>query len=121
MTNLEINVLRYCLASVWLLTAGVTLFCFSERDSLALLAPLGLHGEFARLALYGAVLCDTLLGLASVFFPSRRLWQAQALLIVLYSALIAIYLPQFYAHPFGPMLKNLPILALLWLLSRHSK
>jgi hypothetical protein len=41
---------------------------------------------------------------------------AQVLLIAGYSVLIAIALPEFLWHPFGPILKNLPILALLFVL-----
>ncbi len=120
MKTQEIKLLRYCLASVWLLTALVSWF-YPVADNLALLAPLGLHGDAAYLALYAAIAVDSALGVATLFFPSRRLWQVQALLIVVYSSLIAMYLPQFYLHPFGPMLKNLPILALLWLLSLYPE
>jgi len=33
-----------------------------------------------------------------------------------YSAIIAVALPAFLSHPFGPVLKNLPILAILLIL-----
>jgi hypothetical protein len=50
--------------------------------------------------------------------PRRRraLWLVQAALIVFYSAVITLRLPEFWLHPYGPVLKNLPILALLALL-----
>ena len=47
---------------------------------------------------------------------ARWLWIAQAAVILVYSAIIAVALPEFLAHPFGPVVKNLPILALLALL-----
>ena len=37
-------------------------------------------------------------------------------LIGVYSVVIASILPQFLVHPFGPLLKNLPLLAAIWLL-----
>jgi hypothetical protein len=36
--------------------------------------------------------------------------------IVLYTALITFGLPEFWLHPFAPVLKNLPMLAAIWLL-----
>jgi hypothetical protein len=44
------------------------------------------------------------------------LWRAQAALIVAYSVIIAIWLPEYWLHPYGPMLKNIPLLAVLVLL-----
>jgi hypothetical protein len=32
-----------------------------------------------------------------------------------------VYLPEFWLHPFGPMLKNLPLLAVLGLLLAFEK
>ena len=37
-------------------------------------------------------------------------------LILGYTAIITIALPEFWLHPYGPVLKNLPLLAALWLL-----
>jgi hypothetical protein len=43
----------------------------------------------------------------------------QALLIVAYTAIISVRLPGFWLHPYGPLTKNLPLLAaiatLAWL------
>jgi hypothetical protein len=33
-----------------------------------------------------------------------------------YTALITVFLPEFWLHPYGPLLKNLPMLAALALL-----
>ena len=41
---------------------------------------------------------------------------SQIAIIVAYTAIISVGLPEFCAHPFGPVLKNLPILAALLLL-----
>ncbi|MNV93557.1 hypothetical protein D3C71_1882650 [compost metagenome] len=45
-------------------------------------------------------------------------------LILVYSLIISLWLPEFWAHPYGPMIKNLPMLALttllLWLESPHG-
>lgn len=108
--------LRIALALVWLITAFVCLFAYPVEDSLQLLARTGLTGATAQVALYGAIALDLGLGWATLFRPGRRLWLAQLLLVTFYSAVIAICLPEYLSHPYGPISKNLPILALLLIL-----
>lgn len=113
--------LRLVLTAVWLITAWVSLFAYPIADSLALLARTGLTGTPALIALTGAALLDAAFGLATLFAPGRRLWLAQMVLIAGYSAVIAVCLPEFLIHPYGPLSKNLPILAVLILLFAEEK
>ena len=46
----------------------------------------------------------------------RVLWIAQAALILCYTIIITARLPEYWLHPYGPILKNLPMLAALGLL-----
>jgi uncharacterized protein YbjT (DUF2867 family) len=114
--------LHASLAAVWLVTAWVSLFAYPRADSLALLARAGVPASWQPLMLWGASLMDLLLGLATLValalpVPARRaLWWAQITLMSVYTVIISLRLPEFWAHPYGPMLKNLPILALLLLL-----
>jgi uncharacterized protein YbjT (DUF2867 family) len=109
----QVPLLRGVLAIVWLASGLISAFVYPHTASLALLARVGLHSLLAELALYGASLLDVVLGLATLLRPGRRLWQAQIAVMLFYSAVIAIALPEFLSEPFGPLLKNLPILALL--------
>jgi len=110
-------VLRYAIAAVWIITAIVSLGLYPIEDSLALLAQAGVPAELQLPALYGAAGLDLLLGLGTLFLPRRRwLWVAQLGLIGVYSVVIALKLPEFLVHPFGPLIKNLPLLAAIWLL-----
>lgn len=113
--------LRLALAAVWLITAWVSLFAWPIADSLALLARTGLNGDLALAALIGAALLDAAIGLATLFAPGRRLWLGQMALIAGYSAVIAVCLPEFLIHPYGPVSKNLPILAVLILLHAEEE
>lgn len=108
--------LRGALAIVWLVTAALSAGLYPRDQSLALLAAVGLHGASALAALYGAAALDAVMGLATLFRPGRRLWWSQIALIAGYTLIIAGALPEYLIHPFGPVLKNLPILALLALL-----
>lgn len=108
--------LRASLALVWLITGLLSLGIYPLDDSLALLARTGLSGTPAIVALYGAAGLDLTFGWATLFRPGRRLWLAQITLIAGYSLVIALCLPEYLIHPFGPLSKNLPILALLFVL-----
>jgi uncharacterized protein YbjT (DUF2867 family) len=112
--------LRWSIALLWLWTGVVSLGLYPAADSLALLARVGLHGTLAQIALYGAAGLDLLLGVATIAATARwrgAVWAAQLLLILGYTALITVFLPEYWLHPYGPISKNLPILAaiaLLW-------
>lgn len=113
--------LRWVLAIVWLATAIVSAFVHPQADSLALLARVGIEGIPAIAALYGAAALDFVFGIACIVRPRRALWLAQGALILGYSAAIAACLPEYLWHPFGPLLKNLPILAILFILFAEEK
>jgi hypothetical protein len=69
----------------------------------------------APAALYGAAALDLLLGLLSLSARRRpSLWLIQIAVIVGYTIIVTVKLPEFWLHPYGPMLKNLPMLAAIW-------
>jgi hypothetical protein len=109
----QIPLLRGSIAAVWFISALVTVFIHPRTDSLAMLARAGFTGTLAVLALYGAAALDFALGVATLLRPRRSTWVAQALLILAYTAIIAVALPEWLSHPFTPIVKNLPILAIL--------
>jgi hypothetical protein len=121
MTPHELRALRWTLAAVWLVTGIVVLWFYPLQDSLKLVARVGLTGAPALAAVYLGGLLDVVMGVLTLFWGGRWLWRAQAALIVGYTLIISVFLPEFWLHPFGPILKNLPILCLLWLLHRHPK
>ena len=114
-------ILRLSVAAVWIVTGIVSLGLFPVDESLALLARTGLHGTPARVALYGAAVLDLALGIAVLCWRSPWLWRAQLVLILGYTAIISWKLPEFWLHPYGPISKNLPMLALLWLLHEYDR
>lgn len=118
--------LRWSLALLWLWTGIVSLGLYPVADSMVLLARVGLHGIAATIALYAAAGLDLLLGIATIAVPAPRrgpVWAAQLLLIVAYTVLITLFLPEYWLHPYGPISKNVPLLAaivLLWALEPHA-
>ena len=105
---------RLTLAVVWLFTGIISLGLYPVDDSYLLLAQVGISGTLAPFFLYGAAALDLAIGL--VLLSSLKgawLWWLQGIVVLGYSAIISVFLPQFWLHPFGPLLKNLPILALI--------
>jgi uncharacterized protein YbjT (DUF2867 family) len=114
--------LRAAVGIVWIVTAILSFGLYPAEESYAMLARVGLTGTAAALALYGAALLDLAFGLGVFLMRDRRwLWRAQMALIVGYSIIIAIRLPEYWLHPFGPLLKNLPLLAAIVLLHEFEK
>lgn len=109
--------LRFSIAAVWIATAIVSFGLYPAELSYQLLARTGIPAPLHPLMLYGAAGFDLALGLGILFLPKRRwLWVAQLLLIGFYTVVIALRLPEFLLHPYGPLTKNLPMLAAIWLL-----
>ncbi|MEW7848593.1 SDR family oxidoreductase [Massilia aurea] len=110
-------VLRYAIAAFWIATAIVAAGLAPIENSLALLARAGVPPELQLPALYGAAGLDLLLGVGTLLLARRRwLWLGQLGVVAVCSVAIALLLPEYLLHPFGPVVKNLPLLAALWLL-----
>lgn len=110
-------VLRTSIALVWILTGIVSLGLYPVEASFALLARAGVPAALRPAALHGAAVLDLLLGVLCFVRRGRRaVWWAQAALILGYTAILSVRLPEFWLHPYGPLTKNLPMLAAIWLL-----
>jgi hypothetical protein len=96
----------------WTWTAFASWYVFPRTESLDWLRRAGLT-DAALPAFVSACLLNLILGVASCFFSSRRLWQCQIAVVVFYSIVIAVCMPEFLFHPFGPLTKNLAVLCCL--------
>ena len=120
MALIELKVIRMVLATIWLVTGLLSLGIYPEQQSLELIARLGVFDTPARVMLYLAAALNIILGLLTIFLPQKILWLLQAMLVSMYTLLITVWLPEFWLHPFGPILKNIAVLTLLWLLYRST-
>lgn len=112
-----VPLLRFSIAAVWIWTGIVSLGLYPVEESHALLARVGVSGALSPFLLYGAAFLDLAFGIATLALRRRRfLWLAQIALIVGYTAIISIKLPEFWLHPYGPILKNLPMVAAIYML-----
>jgi uncharacterized membrane protein YphA (DoxX/SURF4 family) len=109
--------LRVSIAVVWIWTGIVSLGVFPREGSYQLLARTGVPAELAPAFLYAAAILDFVLGVATLLMRRRRaLWIVQTVLILGYTLIISVKLPEFWLHPYGPLIKNVPMLAAIYLL-----
>lgn len=116
--------MRASVATVWIATGALSLGLYPVEQSLQLLDDFGLEGPLAWGALYLGAILDLALGVAVLLAPRRFLpsvCRAQIAVIVTYTLLISLRLPHWWLHPFGPVLKNLPLLVGIAMLSTFSR
>jgi nucleoside-diphosphate-sugar epimerase len=109
--------LRVSIALVWLWAGIVSAFLYPVADNYVMLQRVGINGLLASLTLYSASLADFCLGLATLFCWRLRLtvWLQMAIMLI-YSTIITIYLPEAWLHPFGALIKNLPLICATFVL-----
>jgi uncharacterized protein YbjT (DUF2867 family) len=116
------SLLLLLITIVWLWSGITSLFFYPHQASYQLLAGMGVTGIAAPFALYGLALLDIGLGLATL---ARYRWQTllnlQMAIVLVYTLVISMALPEFWLHPFGPILKNLPFLMVLWICAIISR
>jgi uncharacterized protein YbjT (DUF2867 family) len=106
--------LRLSIAFLWLWSGIVSIFFFPPEQSYQFLAASGIVGSMAPIMLYGLAVMDIILGIATLIaYRIRPLILFQLAIIFLYTLTITFTLPEFWLHPFGPVLKNIPLLATL--------
>lgn len=120
MNAVELRVTRVALAAIWLVTAALSFGLYPLEDSLVLVQDLNLPRDYAVFVVYAGAALDFVMGVLTLTWPRRLLWLAQMAVICTYTLLATVLVPEYWLHPFGPLLKNLAVLALLWLLYRDD-
>ncbi|MBF0382855.1 MAG: SDR family oxidoreductase [Magnetococcales bacterium] len=105
--------LRWALGLFWIISGVLPLLVLeTNQEGYALLAKIGFEVELSYLLLHGAAAINIILGLMLLApFHPRLAGGLQILFILAYSTIILTYLPEFLTQPFGPLTKNLPLLA----------
>jgi membrane glycosyltransferase len=115
------NSARLSLAFLWLFTALASAF-FALDIGYDVLAQGGITGNLASACIYAGSLVDAIIGLWLLTNRQLRLcYLLQMLVIVVYSLLLTWIALDFWLHPFGPLTKNVPLLALIYILFSEEK
>ncbi|MES2950935.1 MAG: DoxX-like family protein [Pseudomonadota bacterium] len=111
--------LRLSLVFVWLWTAVVSVWELQGQSrSLLLAGGITDAGLADTLVLAGAAL-DALLGVWLWLRPSRPVYLLALAAMVAMTLVATVLIPSLWLHPLGPISKNIPIAAVLWVLSRR--
>ncbi|WP_066801984.1 DoxX-like family protein [Moraxella oblonga] len=117
------NHLYYALSFLWLYSGLIPLL-FAREPSLQLLHKMSVPSNgIDWLIFIGASVLDIVYGILILtkFKYHSWLWLSQFLTVSLYSVLIIVFLPENLTHPFAPLIKNIPIMALLFWLYQYHK
>lgn len=110
------------IALLWL-WSGLQPVLAARETSLQLLHAVGIAPAWQLPLLLAASLLDIAFGLLC-FSRMRRqplFWLAQLATVGAYSLIIAFRLPENWLHPFAPLLKNLPIAALIFYIYQQTR
>lgn len=118
MTAAERSCLLLSLVFVWLWTAAVSVWEL-HGQSRSLLAASGVaDASVADLLVLSGATLDALLGLWLLLRPSRPAYLLALAAMVLMTLVATLLSPALWLHPLGPLSKNIPIAAALWVLAR---
>jgi hypothetical protein len=113
--------LRGGMAIVWIIEGLLPKILFPERAEIELVRNSGLCLGEADVFLRGIGVAEVISGVLVLVLrgrPFRALLWLQLVALVVLPILVAWQMPWLLVHPFGPLLKNLPILAGTWVLAR---
>lgn len=115
------RLLRLSLVAVWLFTAVASLVELNGQ-SREVLAAAGIASPqwLVQWLIVGGAAADLLIAIALWRWPGRASYAAAFALMAVMTAVATVLQPSLWLHPLGPLLKNLPIAALLWHLYRRA-
>jgi len=114
--------LRIIIAFVWIWSGIVSAFLYPQALALGLLYEIGIPEDFALPILYFASFLDILIGVLTLMaYRLQSLLKFQLLVIGVYTLLLTFLAGHHWLHPFGPVLKNLPLMVSIYILSRLEK
>lgn len=102
--------LRLSIALVWILS-GLLPLMFSEIQADQLLALLGVPEQLITPLFYAASAWDIALGFGALFnWRIKLVAGLQLMTLLAYTVICSLWLTELWLDPFGPLLKNIPLL-----------
>lgn len=96
---------------VWIWSGVSSLI--SWDTSLNLMGEIGANNQLASLSIYAGSFIDIILGI-TVLYKKLRAPSVlfQIILMIVYMALLSVFAPHYWLHPFGVLSKNIPLIVL---------
>ena len=111
--------LRIVIAFVWIWSGIVSAFLYPQPLALELLYEVGVPKGLDLPLLYLASFLDITIGVLTLIgYRLQTLLKFQIIVIVVYTFILTILAPYHWLHPFGPVLKNIPLVISIYILSR---
>jgi len=113
--------LRVAMAAVWMTEGLFPKLLFQQEIELSMVPRIGIHDLSPRLLVGALGVCQLASGIAALLLRGgllRLLLLGQALALVCLPLAVGMLEPTLYVHPFGPFLKNIPILVGTWIVRR---
>lgn len=121
MNRQQLNMARASLVAVWLWTAVVSVQQMNGMSADLLRAQAAIPTAWHPWLIWGGVMADVILGCWMWLRPGRQIYLIALAMTLLMTAIASSIDPTLWLHPLGPLSKNLPIMALLWVLARADR
>ncbi len=114
--------LRLVIGLVWVWSGIVSLFLYPRPLALDLLHEIGIVSGFDLPMLYVASFLDIVLGVLTILgYRLGVLLKLQIVVIGVYTLLLTLLAPHHWLHPFGPVLKNIPLIFTIYILMKLER
>ena len=114
--------LRLVIGFVWIWSGIVSAFLYPQPLALELLHEIGVPMGVDVPLLYVASFLDMGIGVLTIMsYRLQTLLTLQLLVIAVYTLLLTFLAPYHWLHPFGPVLKNLPLMVSIFVLGRLER
>jgi len=115
-------ILRIIIAFVWIWSGIVSAFLYPQPLALELLHEVGISKEIDIFVLYFASFLDITIGILTLIgYRLQVLLKLQLVVIVVYTLLLTLLSPYHWLHPFGAVLKNIPLLFSIYILAQLER
>jgi DoxX-like family len=116
----NLKLLRLSLVVVWLITALVSLIELRGQSAALLMAAGLTNTAWMDALIWSGALLDAALGLALWLVPRKSVYWCALLSMALMTLVATLLSPSLWLHPLGPLLKNIPLAAMFWVLIQST-
>ena len=114
--------LRIVIGLVWIWSGVVSAFLYPQPLALELLHEIGVPVGLDVPLLYVASFLDIVLGILTLMgYRLQTLLKLQLLVIFVYTLLLTFLAPYHWLHPFGAVLKNIPLMFSIYILMQMER